>query len=89
MPLAEALLDGAVLLSHEEPDALLAEAIDGAARPVALLVGPEAGFTVAEFHAARSAGVPIATIGDVVLRSETAAIAAAVIALERMGCLAR
>jgi 16S rRNA (uracil1498-N3)-methyltransferase len=53
-----------------------------------LLIGPEAGFLPAEHEAARAAGVPIATLGDLVLRTETAAIAAAVLALDRLGALA-
>ena len=31
--------------------------------------------------------MPIATLGDIVLRTETAAIAAAVLALDRLGAL--
>jgi 16S rRNA (uracil1498-N3)-methyltransferase len=84
---ADALVPGAVLLSHLDPDASLGEAIARVARPVSLLVGPEAGFLDDERAAARSAGMPVATIGDVVLRTETAAIAAAVLTLEHLDCL--
>jgi 16S rRNA (uracil1498-N3)-methyltransferase len=86
--LADALTPGAILLSHEEPDGSLDDAIGRAARPIVLLIGPEAGFLPAEHAAARAAGVPIATLGDLVLRTETAAIAAAVLALDRLGALA-
>jgi 16S rRNA (uracil1498-N3)-methyltransferase len=86
--LQDALAPGAVLLSHEEPDGTLDDALAKAGRPLALLIGPEAGFTAAEHEAARRAGVPIATLGDLVLRTETAAIAAAVLALDRLGALA-
>ena len=89
VPLEAALVPGAVLLSHEEPDGSLDDALGRVARPVALLVGPEAGFVPDEHEAARAAGVPIATLGDaLVLRTETAAIAAAVLALDRLGALA-
>ena len=87
--LADALAPGAILLSHEQPDGSLDAAIARTTRPLALLIGPEAGFLPAEHEAARAAGVPIATLGDLVLRTETAAIAAAVLALDRLGALAR
>ena len=89
MRLQDALVPGAVLLSHEGPDGSLDDALGRVQRPVALLVGPEAGFTDEEHEAARAAGVPIATLGGaLVLRTETAAIAAAVLALDRLGALA-
>jgi 16S rRNA (uracil1498-N3)-methyltransferase len=85
--LADALAPGAILLSHEEPDGSLDDAIARTTRPIALLIGPEAGFLPAEHEAARAAGVPVATLGDLVLRTETAAIAAAVLTLDRLGAL--
>jgi 16S rRNA (uracil1498-N3)-methyltransferase len=88
MSFAEALAPGAVVLSHVDPDDGLVPALARVGRPVALLVGPEAGFQPDELEAARRAAVPIATLGDVVLRTETAAIAAAVLALSQLGCLA-
>jgi 16S rRNA (uracil1498-N3)-methyltransferase len=87
LALQAALGPGAVLLSHEDPDGTLDDAIARAGRPLALLVGPESGFAPSEHAAARAAGVPIATLGDIVLRTETAAIAAAVLALDRLGWL--
>jgi RsmE family RNA methyltransferase len=46
-----------------------------------LLIGPEAGLSDAERALARAHGTPLQRLGDgVVLRSETAAIAAAAIA---------
>jgi 16S rRNA (uracil1498-N3)-methyltransferase len=85
--LEEALHPGVVMLSHEGPDADLRTALQRAGRPVELLIGPEAGFLEAEIDAARSADVPVATLGDVVLRTETAAIAGAVLALAELGCI--
>ena len=76
-----------MLLSHEDPDGTFDDALARAGRPLALLVGPESGFAAEEHAAARAAGVPIATLGDIVLRTETAAIAAAVLALDRLGAL--
>jgi 16S rRNA (uracil1498-N3)-methyltransferase len=68
----------AVLLDHEAPDAVAF----AARRDALLLVGPEAGWSERERDLARAAGVPLARLGEgQVLRSETAAIAAAALAL--------
>jgi 16S rRNA (uracil1498-N3)-methyltransferase len=85
--LPEALGPGAMMLSHEQPDGSFDDALARAGRPLVLLVGPESGFSDAEHAAARAAGVPLATLGASVLRTETAAIAAAVLALDRLGYL--
>ena len=77
---ADALVAGAVVCSHEEPDADLHAAFAAAGRSPALLIGPEAGFTADELEAARAAGVPIVSLGPTVLRTETAAIVAATLA---------
>ena len=74
---AEALAAGAIVCSHEEHDTPLADALAAAARPITLLIGPEAGFGADELADARTAGCPIVTLGDTVLRTETAAIVAA------------
>ena len=68
---------GAVVLDHEDP-----AAVPFAAGPEAvILVGPEAGLSDAERAAARAAGALLARLGDgVVLRSETAALAATALA---------
>lgn len=52
-----------------------------------LLVGPPAGFSEAEVDAARAAGLAVCGLGPAVLRTETAAIAAMVLALEAAGRL--
>ncbi len=88
VPLAATLGGGAIMLTPDDPDGSLDDALARVARPVVLLVGPEAGFLDHERAAARAAGVPLATLGDVVLRTETAAIAATVLALDRLGALA-
>ena len=55
------------------------DALAAAARPITLLIGPEAGFGADELADARTAGCPIVTLGDTVLRTETAAIVAAAV----------
>ena len=64
-------------------DAPLTSAIStggGPAARVALVVGPDAGFSEGEVARARAAGLPVAHLGPAVLRAETAAIAAVTIA---------
>ncbi|MDA1194614.1 MAG: 16S rRNA (uracil(1498)-N(3))-methyltransferase, partial [Planctomycetota bacterium] len=46
-----------------------------------LLIGPEGGFTSEELAAAQAAGASVAHLGRPALRVETAAVAAAAIAL--------
>ncbi|HEX9682103.1 MAG TPA: RsmE family RNA methyltransferase [Acidimicrobiales bacterium] len=60
---------------------------DGAGRPMGpddadslILVGPEGGWSDAERAAAEAAGVPTITVGNGVLRTETAAVAVAAVA---------
>jgi 16S rRNA (uracil1498-N3)-methyltransferase len=48
----------------------------GAGGTLALLVGPEGGFDDAELAAAQAAGCAVVSFGDLVLRTETAAVAA-------------
>jgi 16S rRNA (uracil1498-N3)-methyltransferase len=52
---------------------------------VALLLGPEGGFTEAEVERARSAGLEVVTLGPRILRAETAAIASAAVVLFALG----
>lgn len=54
---------------------------------VLLLVGPEGGFADAEVARAVAAGAAVASLGAGTLRTETAAVAAAAIALHRFGLL--
>ncbi len=78
--LVDALVAGAVVCSHEESDADLPAVLGSAVRPIALLIGPEAGFSADELVQARAAGVAIVSLGPTVLRTETAAIVAATLA---------
>jgi 16S rRNA (uracil1498-N3)-methyltransferase len=63
-------------------DAALPSAIaaGGASDHVALVVGPEAGFSEAEVVQARDGGLAVCHLGPTTLRAETAAIAAMAIA---------
>lgn len=47
---------------------------------IAVVVGPQAGFSEGEVALARAAGLPVCTLGPTILRAETAAIAAVAIA---------
>jgi len=76
----------AVVLSHEGASGGLADRIVGR-RQAILLIGPEPGFSDRELELARERGVAVATFGPVVLRTETAAVVAAALALREMGFL--
>jgi 16S rRNA (uracil1498-N3)-methyltransferase len=54
---------------------------------VALLIGPEGGFSDAEVAVAQRAGANVASLGPNVLRTETAAVVAASLALAHYGRL--
>ncbi len=58
------------------------------AEALALFIGPESGFDLAEEASAQKAGVTLVTMGPRVLRTETAAVVAAAICLDRAGELA-
>ncbi len=83
---ADVLSPEAVVLSAEGASGGLADRIVGR-RQATLLIGPEPGFSEAELDLARASGVAVATFGPVVLRTETAAIVAAALALREMGFL--
>ena len=83
---AEVLSPEAVVLSHTGASGGLADRIVGR-RQATLLIGPEPGFSEQELDLARARGVAVATFGPVVLRTETAAVVAAALALREMGFL--
>jgi 16S rRNA (uracil1498-N3)-methyltransferase len=72
-----------VLCWEEERERTFLDALRGAAAGgrVRVFVGPEGGFAPAEAAAARAAGLTLASLGPRTLRSETAAVAAAALAL--------
>ncbi|MFN3199842.1 MAG: RsmE family RNA methyltransferase [Bradymonadia bacterium] len=55
----------------------------------ALFIGPEGGFSTQEVDAALADGVTPIHLGPLVLRTETAAVVGAALALDRMGALGR
>jgi 16S rRNA (uracil1498-N3)-methyltransferase len=59
--------------------------VEGPLPAVHLFVGPEGGFTTEEAALAQSLGAQIVTLGPRILRAETAAIAAATLALHALG----
>lgn len=82
----DVLSPDAVVLSHTGASGGLADRIVGR-RQATLLIGPEPGFSDEELALARARGVAVATFGPVVLRTETAAVVAAALALREMGFL--
>ena len=54
---------------------------------LALFIGPEAGFDLGEQAAAEAAGITLVTMGPRILRTETAAVVATTICLERFAAL--
>ncbi len=78
-PTATLLVDA----SGERP---LGEALRALAAPtVAVIVGPDAGFSRSEIERAAALGVATVTLGSAVLRTETAAIAVAAVAADTFG----
>jgi 16S rRNA (uracil1498-N3)-methyltransferase len=49
------------------------------------LIGPEAGFSVAELKLLEDAGARFVSLGSLVLRTETAALVAAAVVMHRLG----
>ncbi len=81
VPLVEVLEAGSVLL-YERHDGRRLSAIQP---PRSVIIGPEGGFTAEEVAAAKRAGVPLAGLGPRILRSRSAAAAAAAVILSRTG----
>jgi 16S rRNA (uracil1498-N3)-methyltransferase len=67
----------------------LADVLGGAPGRVALVIGPEAGFSDAEVARAEAAGLPACSLGPAVLRAETAALVALSLALASVGALSQ
>ena len=81
-PALQAKADLRIVLAESEREAQLSEILR--ARPesnsLALAIGPEGGWTPDELHLFGAAGWIAASLGDTILRAETAAIAALAIA---------
>ncbi len=76
-----------IALSTEVEGIPLGQAVEGAAASLALLTGPEAGFSSEETRLLKEHGAVYASLGPMVLRTETAALAAAVIVMHRLGVI--
>src|SRR5450631_704434 len=72
--------DARIVLAEAEDDLLLKDALRQGAGAVLLAFGPEGGWKPQELAAFRDAGWAAASLGNTILRAETAAIAAVAIA---------
>jgi 16S rRNA (uracil1498-N3)-methyltransferase len=73
-----------ILLSESENAVMLKDALQSGASDVVLALGPEGGWTDSELDQFREAGWSSASLGDTILRAETAAIAATAIVLAEL-----
>jgi 16S rRNA (uracil1498-N3)-methyltransferase len=85
---------GVVLLPYEDAEAtapniasILHQEIDAvfAARAVSILIGPEGGYEATEVERAITAGAHVVTLGQRVLRSETAGLVSATLVMQACG----
>jgi len=81
LPLAELLEAGSVMLYERHAG----ERLSAIEPPTSVIIGPEGGFTPGEVVAAEGAGVKLAGLGSRILRSRSAAAAAAAVILSRTG----
>lgn len=72
---------GGGFLAHEEERLLSLKDALGSNKTVSIFIGPEGGFSSEETELAKSQNIEIVSLGKNVLRSETAGIAAATLAL--------
>lgn len=74
---------------EDEQSVTLRAALDACpgVRRIAIIIGPEGGFSAGEIDAARARDVLPVTLGPRILRAETAAVAACVLALYETGAL--
>jgi 16S rRNA (uracil1498-N3)-methyltransferase len=73
-----------IVLAESEDHRLLRDALQGHSGGAVLAVGPEGGWTDDELQWFRESGWIAASLGDTVLRAETAAIVATAIALDAL-----
>jgi 16S rRNA (uracil1498-N3)-methyltransferase len=78
---------GSVVVLWEHATEELAAALGTVAGDLRLVVGPEGGFSEAEVRACSERGAATASLGEGILRTETAALAASVVALHHLGRL--
>ena len=70
-----------ILLSESEKEVMLKDALQSASSHVVLALGPEGGWTDSELDQFRDAGWSSVSLGDTILRAETAAITALAVVL--------
>ncbi len=73
-----------IVLAESEEDASLGDVLQPLSTEVALAVGPEGGWTGEELDWFRETGWKAASLGDTILRAETAAIVATALAVEAL-----
>ena len=73
-----------VLLAESEHEITLKDVLPSADGEILLAVGPEGGWTAAEIELFRAAGWTSASLGNTILRAETAAIAAVAVVLSEL-----
>jgi len=73
-----------IVLAESEDDRLLRDALQGHSGEAVLAVGPEGGWTDDELRWFHESGWIAASLGDTILRAETAAIVATAIALDAL-----
>ncbi|HUQ49484.1 MAG TPA: RsmE family RNA methyltransferase [Terriglobales bacterium] len=73
-----------IVLAESEADRTLAQAMAAGGTVVTLAIGPEGGWTDEEMSLFRETGWTSASLGQTILRAETAVIAAVAIVSERM-----
>lgn len=74
-----------IVLSTENRPEPLGATITRIRPPLALVIGPEAGFSDEEIGSLSDSGAAFGSLGDLVLRTETAALVAATVVLHHMG----
>ena len=79
--------EAAVVLFEDATEPLRACLVSDSVTAVGLYIGPEGGLAPEDLDAARERGAVLASLGEPNLRTETAAVAAAVIVLSRYGRL--
>lgn len=80
--------DSSLLFWEGETQDDLRSQVSGLGSQVLLIIGPEGGFSSAEVEMARSAGALTASLGEQILRVETAAIASVAVTQYALGNLA-
>jgi 16S rRNA (uracil1498-N3)-methyltransferase len=82
--LAELMTTCRIVLAESEKDTTLRDALQSRPTDVTLAVGPEGGWTADELQWFHDSGWIAASLGDTILRAETAAIVSAAIALDAL-----